>query len=61
MKEAREGEAPWEIKAAENHLSVDPWGLVLVWRRYQPHGAKAEITFYTALKASVKGDIGPSA
>lgn len=60
MREAREGEVLWEIKAVENHLWVDPWGLVLFWRCYQPHEAKPEIRFYTALKASVKGDIGPS-
>lgn len=35
-------------------------GLVLFWRCYQPHEAKPEIRFYTALKASVKGDTGPS-
>lgn len=61
MKKPREGEALWKIKAAENHLWADHWGLVLVWRRYRPLEAKAEIRFYTALKAGVKGDIGPSA
>lgn len=39
------GEALGEIKAPENYLWVGPWGLVLTWRRYQPHsGGKVEIS-----------------